>query len=179
MTPEIYWVDQVAFDRVAPDRVAPLRLALMPRPRGADWLADEIRGWRQHGIDTVVSLLESHEVRELALQDEASLCKAQGIDFLSFPTLDRGTPSSISATAALVTKLVEQLHAGRAVAVHCRAGIGRSSLICACILHALGVASADIFPLLSRARGLAVPDTTSQIDWLSKFQRHCKAQEHN
>ena len=34
------------------------RLGIVPRPRGADWLDDETRAWRDVGIDMVVSLLE-------------------------------------------------------------------------------------------------------------------------
>ena len=37
------------------------RLGIVPRPRGADWLDDETRAWRDVGIDMVVSLLEPAE----------------------------------------------------------------------------------------------------------------------
>lgn len=60
---------------------------------------------------------------------------------------------------------------GAGVAIHCRAGIGRSSLIAACVLLKLGTREDEIFPLLSRVRGVAVPDTSAQIQWLSKFRR--------
>jgi hypothetical protein len=43
------------------------RLAIVPRPRGGDWLEDEIADWRDAGIDVVVSFLEPHEVAEFAL----------------------------------------------------------------------------------------------------------------
>ena len=31
----------------------PGRLAIVPRPRGGDWLEDEVRAWRQVGLDNV------------------------------------------------------------------------------------------------------------------------------
>lgn len=31
------------------------KLALAPRPRGGDWLEDELACWRQEGVDEVVS----------------------------------------------------------------------------------------------------------------------------
>ena len=37
------------------------RLAIVPRPRGGDWLEDQVRGWRALGIGVVVSLLVSQE----------------------------------------------------------------------------------------------------------------------
>jgi hypothetical protein len=44
-----------------------IRLAIMPRPRGDEWLAEEVRGWSRLGLNHVISLLEPHEVRELGL----------------------------------------------------------------------------------------------------------------
>src|ERR1043165_4672352 len=65
------------------------RLAIMPRPRGGDWLGEEIQSWRRSGVDVVVSLLTPEEQTELNLHDEESLCRANGIEFVSFPIVDR------------------------------------------------------------------------------------------
>jgi protein-tyrosine phosphatase len=143
----------------------------MPRPRAGDWLCDEIHGWKQAGIDTVVSLLENHEVRELGLTDESALCKTCEIAFLSFPIPDRGTPASVPATVTLLNALIGQLRQGKAVALHCRAGIGRTGVLGACILLNLGVPSANVFALLSRARTLPMPDTKAQVEWVARFER--------
>lgn len=161
MSPDIYWIE----------RAKPARLALMPRPRSGDWLADEISGWARAGIGTVVSLLEPQEARELALLEERALCEAQGIDFLFFPIPDRGTPSSVRDTAALVDDLALRLGRGTAVAVHCRAGIGRSGLVTGCVLLKLGVPPLEVFPALTQARGVPVPDTPTQTEWLEFFSR--------
>ena len=163
MTPEIYWVSQLT---------PPLRLALMPRPRAGDWLEDEITGWRHAGINVVVSLLEHAEATELDLLQEPALCRTAEIEFYSFPIADRQVPVSLSDTAKLIANLVFLLKEGKAVAIHCRVGIGRTSLIAGCILLELGYESQDVFPLLSKARGFAVPDTQVQIEWLSRFERH-------
>ena len=160
MTPEVYWVRDIE----------PLRLAIMPRPRGGDWLADEITGWRRLDISIVVSLLTAEEMDELSITEEPNLCRANQIDYRSFPVQDRGVPTDASTYLAMVDDLVKLAREGRTVAVHCRAGIGRSGLTAACILFRLGIPAADIFPMLSRARGLVVPDTTSQIDWFRSFE---------
>lgn len=151
--------------------IAPARLALMPRPRGDDWLEDEVTGWKQAGIDTVVSLLEHHEVRDLDLHAEARLCEAAGIDFLSFPIADRGVPTSDGALVRLVTDLHRRIEQGRGVAIHCRVGVGRTGLVAGCVLHLIGVPAQDIFHRLSRSRGLAMPDTAAQADWVERFCR--------
>jgi hypothetical protein len=70
----------------------------MPRPCGGDWLEDEIQSWRQAGVDVVVSLLTREEQTELNLADEEALCRANGIEFGSFPIVDRGVPSSSPLT---------------------------------------------------------------------------------
>lgn len=60
-TSDIYWVPGPW----------PGRLGVVPRPRGGDWLADEVHLWRTSGLDVVTSLLTPDEAAELELQDEA------------------------------------------------------------------------------------------------------------
>ena len=162
---EIYWVADVQ----------PLRLGLMARPRAGEWLVDEIAAWRAAKVRLAVSLLESHEIRELDLSSERQLCETNGIEFVSFPIRDRGVPESLHATVTLVDSLVSRLQGGQAVAIHCRAGIGRTGLIAGCVLSKLGIPSTTIFRVLSKARGLTVPDTQEQIEWLPKFERVSRA----
>jgi protein-tyrosine phosphatase len=156
MVPEIYWID----------RVPTGRLAIMARPRADDWLEDEIAGWREAGVDIVVSLLERHEVHELGLDREAELCRDNAIEFVTFPIPDRGVPESRRATIELAERLADHVRGGRSVAVHCRAGIGRSGLIAACILGVTGIGTDSAFKVIGNARGVAVPDTEQQRDWV-------------
>src|SRR5205823_15134454 len=72
----------------------PGRLAIVPRPRGGDWLEDEVGAWSQAGLDVVVSLLTQDEVVDLDLAQEAELSRAKGIKFVAFPIPDRSVPLS-------------------------------------------------------------------------------------
>ena len=146
--------------------VEPQRLGLTARPRGGEGLAREVEGWNKASVNVVVSLLESHEIREMELEAEGPLCAAQGIEFMRFPIPDRGTPASAREAATFVADLHARLVAGQAILVHCRAGIGRTGLIAACLLSDLGVPAPDLFHVLSRARGMAMPDTNAQIQWV-------------
>jgi protein-tyrosine phosphatase len=147
----------------------PWRLAIVPRPRAGDWLADEIAGWQAAGIDLVVSLLEPEEVAELGLRDEAGLCRENTIAFVSFPIPDRGVPRSWLAASDLARLLASRVRDGRTVAIHCRAGIGRSAVIAACVLVRLGVNPDQAFETIAKARGVDVPDTQQQREWVGAF----------
>src|SRR5205823_14061853 len=81
MQPEIYWIP-------SPWRG---RLAILPHPRGGDWLEDEIAGFRRMGVDIVVSALEKAEEALLELTQERELCQAQGMEFISFPKIGRAS----------------------------------------------------------------------------------------
>jgi protein-tyrosine phosphatase len=162
LQPDVYWLRELEG----------VRLAIMPRPRSGEWLTDEIAGWSRLGVQTVVSLLEPREVSELDLADQESLCRGVNLQFVSFPIPDRGVPSSSVKFANLVAVLEEGLRSGESVAVHCRAGIGRSGLLAACILGTFGVDPDSAFGMLSRARGVAVPDTDAQVAWVREFARN-------
>ncbi len=68
----------------------PGRLAIVPRPRGGDWLEDEVAAWHSAGLGVVLSALTSEENAELDIDKEADLCQAQGIEFVSLPIQDQG-----------------------------------------------------------------------------------------
>ncbi len=147
------------------------RLAILPRPRGGDWLEDEVREWRLAGVEVVVSLLTSDEIVDLDLAEEARLCRENSIQYLSFPIVDRGVPASRRATLEIAKKLEALLAAGNTIVIHCRQGIGRSALVAACILILAGVRPEAAFQRLSAARGCSVPETNEQREWVMQFAR--------
>lgn len=145
------------------------RLAIVPRPRAGDWLGDEVHSWQEAGFDIIVSLLTPPEIEELDLALEEESSHARDIEFISFPIPDRDVPASREAITALAQKLETALTSGKSVGVHCRQGIGRSSLLAACVLIASGENSAEAFERISEARGRPVPDTVEQKEWVAKL----------
>jgi protein-tyrosine phosphatase len=142
-------------------------------------LEDEVLGWLRAGIDVVVSLLTPGEERELELSDEGRLALVHGIQFVSFPVVDRGIPSSLPDTVTMLGDLRSELQAGKNVAVHCRQGIGRSAIIAAGLLVASGVEPQTALEMVGSARGLTVPETPEQRAWVERvladhlaFARH-------
>ena len=142
------------------------RLAIAPRPRGGDWLEDEVHLWQQAGLDIVISLLKLDEVVELGLEKEEEWCGNFRIEFISFPVTDRGVPTSRDAFLTLVRELWQALEAGKRVAVHCRQGVGRSALLAASLLVTSGEETENAFQRISEARGCFVPDTDEQKEWV-------------
>ena len=150
-------------------------LAIVPRPRGGDWLDDEIHALKDGHFDVLVSLLTRDESDEFDLAAEADLSCAHGLQFCEFPITDLGIPQSLTAARVLIDKLYGGLRAGKKIAVHCRQGIGRSGLIAASLLVASGVDAETAFREVSDARGLPVPETAEQRQWVKGLARECAA----
>ena len=145
------------------------RFGIVPRPRGAEWLDDEIRAWRDAGIDVVVSLLEPDEEADLDLARESASSTVSGLSFRALPIPDRGVPSSREAVAQLADQIVEALRSGKTVVVHCRQGIGRSAMMVAAALITGGLSAETSVNAIRESRGLEVPETQAQRQWISDF----------
>jgi protein-tyrosine phosphatase len=156
MPTKIYWIRN--FDNGA-------KIGIMPRPRGGDWLEDEIMYFKRQHVTVLVSLLEKEEIRELELQEEKEMCAKHGIVFLHFPIKDRSIPSGAET---FIQELSQKVSDGAAVVIHCRMGIGRSSIIAGSVLLLKGYKTDEILESISTVRALKVPDTEEQILWLRK-----------
>ncbi len=146
------------------------RVAISARPRGGDWLSDEVAGWKRSGIDVVVSLLTPSEEADLDLMLESKECRMADLDFFALPVPDRGTPENETSIPETVGELISRLNDGESVAIHCRQGIGRSGLLAAAILMAMGASADEAANTVSEARGLKTPETPGQMEWLRQFQ---------
>jgi hypothetical protein len=159
MNPKLYWIDGPW----------PGKLAISARPRGGDWLEDDISGWQRAGVDAVGSLLTPQENKDPQLSEESDLAQAHGLRFLSLPVEDRGVPPSGEDAVRAIGKIGETLRQGRNVAIHCRQGIGRSGMIAAALLISDGSTPGDALTQISAARGLPVPETEEQWAWIRDF----------
>jgi protein-tyrosine phosphatase len=159
MRNELYWIDGPWTGK----------LALAARPRGGDWLEDDLANWKQAGIDTVLSLLTRQEEDDLDLRKESDAARRQGIEYVSFPIADRQIPASKAKFASTVEKLGETLSSGKNVLAHCRQGIGRSGLVATCLLVAKGCDPESAMKKVSAARGVPVPETPEQKEWIHRY----------
>jgi protein-tyrosine phosphatase len=162
MYTKIYWIHQ--FDNGS-------KLGIMPRPRGDDWLEEEIIKFKKQNIGVWVSLLEPHETNELGLRKQSSLCSKHELRFINFPIVDRGVPEKGSKVDQLINQLTLKIQDGETVVIHCRMGIGRSSIIAGAILLQYGFKTERILQKITTARGLKVPDTEQQVQWLKSREK--------
>jgi protein-tyrosine phosphatase len=145
------------------------RVAIVPRPRGGDWLADEVGAWYHVGFTTVVCALTGPELTELNLLNERKVVEDAGLRFVHVPIPDRGTPSSPCSIRTLMLPVHQDVSGGGCVAVHCRQGIGRSSMLAASLLTWAGVSIEQAIDTIRTARGCEVPETSDQLEWIRQF----------
>lgn len=144
-------------------RTGPGSLSTMARPRGGEWLGQEMADLAAAGVTVLTSLLTDAEMAELELGGQADAARAAGITFYRLPTPDRHVPDP-AAGLELATRLRGHLERGDGVAVHCRYGIGRSSTLAAMVLVLEGAEPRQAWAMISAARGMTVPDTAAQLE---------------
>lgn len=157
-----------------PNRSWPGKLYVSSRPRGGDWLSDETERWRQGGIETVLSLLTQEEESELGILDESVETARHGMKFISFPIPDRGIPGSSIAAIEMLEEVLNELQRGKSVLVHCRQGIGRAGMVAASLLVLDGAEPRAAIEEVSNARGVPVPETADQEQWIYRLPARVK-----
>src|SRR5262245_21506794 len=95
-------------------------LAIATRPRGDDWLDDDLAALKDAGIDVLVSMLDPQEQVDLGLSDEAPAAARAGLTYVSVPTIDRGVPTDLDSFSAALVQVRQALTEGQSVAIHCR-----------------------------------------------------------
>ena len=111
-------------------------------------------------------MLEANESSMLGLETESDVVEDNGMHYISFPISDYGVPASVDDFSILTADIFQQLGQGTNVLLHCRGGVGRSGLLAAGVLLQAGLDVEQAFASVSAKRGIRVPETTQQRDWL-------------
>lgn len=142
----------------------------MLRPRGDEWLEEELERLKRSGIQTLVSMLEPWEAETLGLVREGPLAERAGLNFLSHPIADRQTPPDLSLFREFAAGLADRVRNGEHIGMHCRGSIGRSTVIAASVLIHLGWKPHQALADIEAARGCPVPDTEEQRIWILEYE---------
>ncbi len=164
MNSDIYWID---FSKIGKNKIG-----IMAHPKGNDCLDNEIKSLKERKIDYLVSLLEKSEELELGLLNEDKFCKKWGINFICFPIKDINTPENESDFIQLAKDLATIIQNNKNIVIHCRMGIGRSSILAAATMIVLGYEGKEAFEIISNYRKLKVPDTDEQKNWVLSIESH-------
>lgn len=140
--------------------ILPGRLGGMARPGMIDRLELDLEGLQRLGITTLVTLEEAATVPADALA-------TVGIRALHFPIVDMGVPE-VEAMAALCADLATRAAAGEVIAVHCRAGMGRTGTVLACQLITTGETASAALDAVRSINPRCVQSTT-QVDFLRSY----------
>ena len=134
------------------------------RPQSSG-LVEDLHELRQHGIGAVVSLTEQ------PLDDDA--LKSAGMSYLHLPVPDMAAP-----TEADIDRFLDFVKSSRAstlpVAVHCRAGLGRTGTLLACYLVSQGYQAAEAMLEVRRLRPGSI-ETGAQEAAVRGFSERQKA----
>ncbi len=152
---EIYWVDATL----------PGKVGVCERPRGGNFLRDDMHHLRQLGVDVLVSALVDQEVERAWLLPAPEAATLAGIELVRIPTSNLGTPN-LEDVFPLLEQLAARVRDGHGVAAHCWAGVGRSPTIAASLLVLLGHEPEDAWTRITLARGRETPDTKEQTRWV-------------
>lgn len=166
-------------DTPGPGRIG---MTFAPGKKDAGWdrdlEADLERLARHHGATRLVSLIEDHELDLLRIPALVDRARAHGIEVERFPIEDLSVPVSLADLSRLVERILAAYRAGETIVLHCRGGLGRTGLVAACCVVALGGASAaDAIAAVRRARPGTV-ETPAQQEWVARFARALSPARH-
>lgn len=120
--------------------------------------------------DLLVSLLELHEFELLEIPNLFSQAQLRGMQVRHFPIPDFSVPYSMHSLTLLVQDVLAAAAEGKTVVIHCKAGLGRSGLVAAACLVALGATVAEAFRLVRQSRPGTI-ETSSQEAFVVEFAK--------
>lgn len=91
-----------------------------------------LEDYRSLGVTQIVMLASDGEARAVTRLDLREYYRQHGFEVLYFPVPDMQVPDKAGFRTA-VSAAAEALEAGMSIAVHCKAGIGRTGVFAACL----------------------------------------------
>ncbi len=139
------------------------RIAAMPRPGLLRELEHDLLALKKVGITHLVSLEE-----EINYPQE--LIDRHGFTHSHLPTVDM-QPPSIAGSLQTISEIKAIIEGGGAVAVHCRAGLGRTGTLLACFLIEAG-ATVDMAITQVRNRDARMIQSRIQEEFITDFYQY-------
>lgn len=141
-------------------------LWLGPMPGRLRPLADDLADLSRQGIARIICLTPLEEIASKS-PDYAARQSSLGIPVTRFPIGDFGVPDDGGGLKAVAEQAADDLGAGRALFVHCAAGIGRTGMVATCILVALGLSGEAAIAMIAAAG--SGPETDVQKRLVARY----------
>lgn len=99
-------------------------------------LDTDIQAVKDWGAALVITLMEEHELHEVQVAELGEKVTDSGMDWVWMPLVDDGTPDSdqIATFRRFEPYFSEVLSSGQDILIHCRGGIGRTSVIASLLM---------------------------------------------
>lgn len=138
------------------------RIFRSPMPFGDfDPQGSALNDFKKQEVSVVVVLSGDEECVRKARRDLRTLYALEGFNVIHVPILDFAAPAKVRLESTLTTT-IEHAQAGRHVAIHCHAGIGRTGMFAACLARrVLGLSGRQAIEWVRRLIPGAV-ETTEQ-----------------
>lgn len=132
---------------------------------------------QEYGTDVLVTLLESQELTTYRIPSLIEEAQDAGMEVLHFPIVDVSTPDKAQSEkyAVLVERILDLLREGKTVVAHCRGGIGRTGVVAASVLAAIGYTGDEAIDLVRSARSPRMVETKAQEEYVRNFARAWKS----
>lgn len=128
------------------------RLFKMGIPGRFSGLDDDLDLMQQNRVELIVCLMPQDEMQAKSERYfEAVVDKRLGIEHVEMSIEDQGIPLDAEGYDALVARVKAMLDEGKAVLVHCAAGIGRTGVFIISVLQNLGYATDEASAVARKA----------------------------
>ncbi len=112
----------------------PGKIFRSPMPFGSfDRLNETWACFAENSIDVVVILTEKQEYFVHARRDLAQFYEKAGLEVIYFPIKDYEVPTEKATLDKTISTVISQAEAGKNIAAHCLAGLGRTGIFMACL----------------------------------------------
>ena len=137
-------------------------------------LEDDVSIIRSYRFRTVISLMETHELKRAGAKNLPHYLGRKNIAWHQLQVSESGNPNvaAMHQWRRMIKPLIMTLESGGNVLIHCLEGKGRTAVMTACLLKALGLSGESAIARIRRARqGAFQTSLQEEIVLTFRYQR--------
>ena len=158
---DVHWLPQA--------HTAPGQLGLSPLPGlHSAALAEDMADLQARGFTHVVCLIRDEEFEGYGVPGLLSAYSEAGLVVRRLPIADGNVPT-LAEMQDLIAWLIEQMHVGARVLVHCVGGLGRTGTVAACYLVTRGLHPLAAIAEVRRIRDPRAVEYRVQEEFVERF----------